>query len=53
MLTLEEIKNRLADRNLKAVAERAGVSYFTVRRASEGGDIKYTAAKALSDYLAA
>jgi len=53
MLTLDEIKKRLSDRNLKAVSERTGISYSLVRRARDGADIPYSAAKSLSDYLVA
>lgn len=53
MLTLEQIKKKLEDRNISCVAERTGLSYYTVRRARSGADISYSAATKLSEYLAA
>ncbi|ANI79026.1 hypothetical protein [Sphingobium sp. EP60837] len=53
MLTIDCIRKRLEDRNLKLVAKRTGLSYYIVRRAREGADISYKAVKSLSDYLAA
>lgn len=54
MLTVEEIKDRLADRNLKAVAENCeGVGYRTVLKLARGSykKISYDSVKMVSDYL--
>jgi hypothetical protein len=52
MLTIEQIKKRLEDANLKRVAENAGVHPATVYRFMQD-DSKplYETVKALSDYL--
>ena len=54
MLTVEEIKIRLKDSNLKRVAKNAGVAPFMLYRLmnSEGKPL-YSTVKALSDYLEA
>lgn len=51
MLTIEEIRERLADRNLAEVARRSGVPYHTIRRIMAGEDARYKAIRAISDYL--
>lgn len=55
MLALDEVKKRLQDRNLTAVAKSVNLSYDTVRRVAKGDYIRisYSAVKALSDYLLA
>lgn len=52
MLTVEQIKKRLEDANLKRVAENAGIHPATVYRFMQA-DSKplYETVKALSDYL--
>jgi DNA-binding phage protein len=52
MLTVEQIKSRLKDANLKRVAENAGVHPATVYRLmNEDSKPLYETVKALSDYL--
>lgn len=52
MLTVEQIKTRLKDANLKRVAQAAGVHPATVYRLmSEDSKPLYETVKALSDYL--
>ena len=51
MMTLDEIRDALADRNLSEVARRAGVGYATIRRLAAGYGARYSAIKAVSDYL--
>ena len=52
MLTVEQIKRRLEDANLKRVAENAGLHPATVYRFMRGqGRTAYETVKALSDYL--
>lgn len=52
MLTVEQIKTRLEDANLKRVAENAGLHPATVYRLMQGqGRTAYETVKALSDYL--
>lgn len=52
MMTPEQIKAELADRNLKKVAEASGVSPATLYRfMSSGARPTYETVKALSDYL--
>lgn len=52
MLTVEQIKKRLQDANLKRVAENAGVHPATVYRfMQEDSKPLYETVKALSDYL--
>lgn len=56
VLTVEEIKVRLSDRNLKAVAEKCeGVGYRTVLKLAKGSykKISYDSVKMVSDYLEA
>lgn len=59
MLTLEQIQEKLADRNLAAVARNVGLSYQTVfyafhagKKDHEGRAVTYETVKTLSDYLA-
>ena len=52
MMTVEQIKKRLGDANLKRVAENAGVHPATVYRfMQEESKPLYETVKALSDYL--
>jgi hypothetical protein len=52
MLTVEQIKKRLQDANLKRVAENAGIHPATVYRfMQEESKPLYETVKALSDYL--
>lgn len=53
MLTIEEIRLLVEDRNIKAVAAKAGVEYITAWRICRGdpGNVSYAAVKKLSDYL--
>lgn len=53
MMTLEQIREALADRNAKRVAERTGLGYNTVIRVRAGlsDDYSYRVLKTLSDYL--
>lgn len=53
MLTLEQIKDALGDRNLKEVALRAKISYNQVWGVASGKVLRpsYDVVKALSDYL--
>lgn len=53
MLTLKEIQEKLADRNLNAVARSTGLAYDTVWRVAKGRAIKpsYDVIKKISDYL--
>ncbi len=52
MMTVEQIKKRLQDANLKRVAENAGVHPATVYRfMQEDSKPLYETVKALSDYL--
>lgn len=55
MLTIEEIKNRLHDRNIKAVAKAVGVSRQTISNIKNGKNTTpaYQTVKAISDYLEA
>ena len=51
LLTIEEIRNQLKDRNLKAVAKSSGVNYDTVRQVFKGRDPSYDVLVKLSVYL--
>lgn len=53
MLTLQQIRNALADRNLKAVADATGLHYNTVRLIARGqiADPGYESVRRLVDYL--
>lgn len=53
MLSIEQVRENLADRNPKAVAEATGLAYNTVWRIKTGrfNEPSYTAVKTLSDYL--
>jgi DNA-binding LytR/AlgR family response regulator len=53
VLTLDQIKERLKDSNLRAVSQSAGVNYHTLVKLmrEEGRDPAYSTVKALSDYL--
>lgn len=53
MLRLEEIKERLRDRNAEAVAAMVGVHANTIRaiRNGDNQNPRYSIVKALSEYL--
>jgi DNA-binding phage protein len=52
MMTIEQIKDRLRDANLKRVAKNAGIHPATVYRfMQEDSKPLYETVKALSDYL--
>lgn len=53
MMTLEQVKQGLHDRKLRAVADATSLSYDTVWRVYAGHDkrVSYATIKALSDYL--
>ena len=52
MLTVEQIKHKLKDSNLKRVAENSGVHSATIYRfMNEKSKPLYETVKALSDYL--
>jgi predicted transcriptional regulator len=52
MLTLPEIRQMLADRNLREVSRRSGVSYMAVYRLATGRSApRYEDAKAVVEYL--
>lgn len=51
MLTVEQIRLRLRDRNLQKVAELTGVGYATILRLMRGRMASYTTLKRLADYL--
>lgn len=53
MLTVEQMKEKLADRNLEVVAERTGLSRQTLSHIRTGKltNPSYKTIKALSDYL--
>jgi transcriptional regulator NrdR family protein len=53
MLTVEQIKERLQDANLKRVAENAGIHPASVYRLMQDAKPMYETVKALSDYLEA
>lgn len=53
MLTLEEIRNRLEDRNLKEVSRRTGIGYANLHAIKTGArkNPTYSVLKPLCDYL--
>jgi len=52
MLTIQEIKEKLKDRNLMVVAYNSGVSYGTVVKIAKGCEsCRYFTVKKVSDYL--
>ncbi len=54
MLTLDQIRERLRDRNIKAVSEKAGVHYNAVYRFMNGqSNPSYETVRKLCDYLEA
>lgn len=54
MMTIDEIRAALADRNLREVSRRSGVSYRTLwSMAREKTVPNYATVKAVSDYLMA
>jgi len=55
MLTLEQVRKSLYDRNLRKVAEATGLSYDTVWRVASGRapQVSYETVQILSEYLEA
>lgn len=54
MLTIDEVRVALSDRNLREVARRIGVSYPTLWRIATGkAEPSYQTLTTLSDYLRA
>lgn len=52
MLTIEQLRHLLAQRNLAEVSREAGIHYNTVYRVAKGNGLPdYNTVKALSDYL--
>lgn len=53
LLTLEEIKEALADKRLYKVAEATGLSYPTIKKMADGEQVNYTLATihAVSAYI--
>lgn len=53
MLTIEQVRRALGDRNLKQVAERAGLHYNTVRAIARGENENpsYETMRALARYI--
>ncbi len=53
MLTLDEIRSRLADRRVPVVSERTGIAHSTIYAIRDGRSVNptYTILKTLSDYL--
>lgn len=53
MMTLEEVREKLHDRKLTAVADATGLHYQTVYRVAKSIDksVSYDVVKKLSDYL--
>lgn len=51
MLTLEEVRRRLKDANIKKVCKNSGVSYGAIARLIRGADPQYSTVERLSDYL--
>lgn len=55
MLTIEEIRERLKDRNLKEVSRRTGINYKNLAAIANGtrSNPTYAVLKPLCDYLEA
>lgn len=53
MLSREELKAKLEDMNLKAVARSSGLSYNTVYNFSRGKDCRVSVIEKLSNYFEA
>lgn len=52
MLTLEQIRHALTDRNLREVSRRTGIHYMTLGRIKNGQSMPaYPTAQKLSEYL--
>jgi len=53
MLTIDQIKERLADRNLREVSRRTGIGYGNLHAIATGRRTNptYKVVKAISDYL--
>lgn len=53
LLTLDQIKNNLADKRLYKVAEITGLSYPTLKKMADGEDANYTMAtvQVVSQYI--
>lgn len=51
-MTIEEIREKLKDRNIKMVAANIGVHFNTLHRIARGdGNPNYSTLKKLEDYL--
>lgn len=56
MMTVDQVREALADRKLRTVADKTGLSYDTVWRVRNGDNchrVSYEVVKRLSDYLTA
>lgn len=53
MLTPDEVRRRLKDMNLNAVARNAKVGYMSVYNLTKGKDSRVSVVQRLSDYLEA
>lgn len=51
MLTLPQIREALADRNLTKVAEATGVSYYVLTRMMTGSEPSYSTGRSIVLYL--
>ena len=51
MLSIEEVKERLVDRNRTKVAELSGVKVVNIHRLMNGGNTSYLTMKKLSTYF--
>lgn len=53
MYSLDQIREKLKDHNLSAVAKSCGISYMSAYRAVRvnSSNVSYSVVKALSDYL--
>lgn len=51
MLTLQQIRDALKDRNLAKVSEATGVGYAVIVRLANGGDTSYENGRTLALYL--
>ena len=51
MLTLQQIRDALADRNLTRVAEASGISYHVLTRLVAGADCGYETGRTIVLYL--
>ena len=51
MMTMEQIKEALRDRNLRSVARHSGIPYSTILSVLKKNGGQYETVKKLSDYL--